>query len=171
MSADLWLGGVRVPLHSVLDFEQSYSAIEGGRVLRMTDGAGVKTVHWRKISTTVSAGGWIPPGLLALDYDEPLVMRCAAPRAIVTAATVVTLPAARRTDAGHEPYAAALVEGDWQAAELDIAGDTATITPVAGAGAYRVSYYPELTVFASPPEESGDLTRADYRWSIEAEEV
>lgn len=171
MSADLWLGGVRVPLHSVLDFEQSYSTIEGGRVLRMTDGAAVKTVHWRRISTTVSASGWIPPGLLALDYDAPLVMRCAAPRSIVTTATVVTLPAARRSDAGQEPYAEALVDGLWQPTDVDIAGDTATITAVPGAGAYRVSYYPELTVFASSPEESGDLARADYRWSIEAEEV
>jgi hypothetical protein len=167
----LIIGGIEVPIHASLSLRQTYEPIGGSTVLRMQSGAAIKQTHWRKLRTSIQADGWIPPGLDAIDYSQPLQLACVATRSMMTSALVVDLPAARRSDAGYTPVAWALVGGGWQSAAVAMDGNEATITPVAGASRYKIDYYPLLTVFTDGPSEEVDATNAAFRWTLSAEEV
>lgn len=171
MDSNLILGGIVVPLHARLEWQQTYEPIGGTVVHRMASGAAIKQTHWRKLSTTVTARGTIPPALLSLDYDGTLVMDCAAPRSLGGTGLVYTLPATRRTDTGYTPRAFALVAGRWVPAVLGIVTNTATITAVSGAEQYQIWYWPRLTVYCEPPAEQDDIMGADYGWTLVAEEA
>lgn len=173
------LGGVRVAIEAALNFSQTYEPIGGTALLRMMGGGAVQQVWWRRLRTTLSADGWWPPGLDGLDYDSPLTLLCAVPRQIQSASPVIVLPPNRRTDAGYTPLGYALVRGqstqvgggDLVPTPLALAGDTATLTAVAGAAAYVAAWWPSLTVYATPPTSEGDPTAGAHRWSLTAEEV
>lgn len=173
------LGGIRVPIESVLDFEQGYESIGGTALLRFMSGGAVLQTYWQKLRTTLSGAGWWPPGLDGLDYDAPLTLKCAAPRAIRAAVAAIALPAARRTDAGFVPIGHAVVPGasvgvsggDLVPTAVSIAANLATLTPVTGAIGYQITYWPQLIVFATPPATQADLPGAAHRWSLTAEEV
>ena len=61
--------------------------------------------------------------------------------------------------------------GDLVPTALSLSGDTATLTPVTGAVAYQVTYWPQITVMADPPQMEGALSDAQHRWTLRAEEV
>lgn len=166
----LILGGVEIVLDAVGTLQQSYQPIGGSSLLRMQSGKGIKQTHWQKLSTTIQGDGWLPPGLMDLDYSQPLLLSCIAPRSVVGIGTALPLPAARRSDAGYTPQGLALVGRQWVATAVSMSGDTANLTPVSGASRYQALYYPELTVYADEPQEEMDVTGAAHRWSLTAEE-
>lgn len=172
----LILGGVAVPLHSTLELDQRYTVQQAVDRRRTANGDLHQRTTWTgKLATTINASGPIPPGLQALDYTGTLLLSCMQHRAITSASNVITLPAARRTDAGSLPYARAQVmRGDvpeWVSTGLAIVSNVATLTPVAGATAYQVLYFPEITVYADPPTETRQARGGAFGWQLVAEEV
>lgn len=165
------LGGIVVPIHSALDLQQSVEPIGGASLLRLGQGAAVKQTTWRKRRVTLSASGWCPPGLDALNWDSPLTLKCGLPESITTATTAATLPAGRRSDAGYEPFARAHLAGEWRDTPVVIAGNAATITAVSGAIAYQVWYWPVFVVYVEPPVTSFDQGSAQASWELVCEEA
>lgn len=162
------LGGVPVRLEAALEFNQTYRRLGGYSIQRALNGAAEKHVQWARLGTTLSGAGNLPAGLAGLDYNQSMVLKCGAPRGITAPSNVIALPAARRADL--LPKGFALFEDRWIATPVAMAGNTATLTIVAGANAYEVFYYPQMAVFAEITDE-GDMREARYRWQIEAEEV
>lgn len=167
----LLIGGVPIPLYAVLDLSQRYEVIGGRTDLRLANGNALRQTHWQRLRTTIEGGGWMPPGLVAIDYSAPVIIACLSPRSLVTTALTATLPATRRADAGHVPLAWAWVAGEYQAATMVITGDIATLTAVTGAEHYRIDYWPLLVCLADPPQETGTPGAASYQWSLTAEEA
>lgn len=167
------LGSVIVPVVAALNYDERFENLEGATLLRLGEGAGVKQSVWQKWRVTLSGDGWMPFGLDTLDYTAPLVLRCAMPRAVTAAGASIALPSARRADAGYLPTARAHLAntGGWVDTALSIGGDTATVTPVSGAIAYSVLYYPQLTVIASRPTTSGSRAAGTFAWELACEEV
>lgn len=165
------LGGVVVPMTAALDLQQQITVTGGASMRRMMNGAAIKQTQWQKLAVTLSGNGWCPLGLDALDYSGPLTLKCGLPRAIRSQSTSIALPVARRTDTGYEPFARAhLADGREVETAVSIAAHVATVSAVAGAVGYAVWYFPQLTVIASPPDESFDQGGAECSWSISAEE-
>ena len=174
MSSNLFfeLDGVSVPIQANLDFDQKYERVEAATLLRMSDGTGVKQTAWSgKIKTVLSGVGWVPAGLYGLDYSQSMLLKCAAARSIVSASNVITVPAERRSDTGFEVTGYAVVGGEYVESAVNVVTNTATVATVAGATHYGVNYYPEITVYASEPSTEGDLSGANYTWSLEAEQL
>lgn len=178
------LGGIPVSPQAGLEFVQRYEPEDSVALTRLAGGGLLQDVAWRKLATTIEGSGRYPPGLDGLDYDQPLVMRCAQPRELTAAGNVFALPAARRSDAGFGPVGYALVTaaGDdpildprWQDTAVDLVGDTATLAVVAGASLYQVWYWPELTVFAQRPQIDTQAQPAGVgspiRWTLTAREI
>ena len=165
------LGGVVVPMTAALDLQQQITVTGGASTRRMMNGAALKQTQWQKLAVTLIGNGWCPLGLDALDYTGPLTLKCGLPRAIRSQSTSIALPVSRRTDAGYEPFAHAhLADGREVETAVSIATHVATVTAVAGAVSYAVWYFPQITVIASPPDESFDQGGAECSWSITAEE-
>lgn len=165
------IGGIVVPIHAALDLQQRIEPVGGTSMLRLGLGAAVKQTVWRKHRVTLSASGWCPPGLGALDWDSPLTLKCGLPESMTTATTSATLPAGRRTDAGYEPFARAHTAQGWQDTTVSIVGNAATITAVSGAVAYQVWYWPQLSVYAEPPAQDFDQSTAQASWELVCEEA
>lgn len=167
------LGGLVVPWSAGLNLNQEISPLEGGSsTRRMLNGRGEQQTNWRKVSISLSADGWSPNGLDALDYTGPLLLRCGLPVSVRAQVTAIALPVGRRTDAGYEPFARAhLADGSERRTALSIASHVATLTPVADAVSYAVWYWPEFTVFARPPTQGVNHSTGNYGWSITAEEA
>lgn len=167
----LEIGALKLPLRARDELEQRYEEIGGRARLRFSDGTGLVQQAWSRLRTTISGQGNVPPGLAMLDTVGTQTMKCIGKRS-VAGGTSITLPAARRADAGSEPRAWAQV-GDTGVVEtaLSIAGNLATLTPVAGAELYWVDYWPQLTVICDPVEETRDANGATTRWTLTAEEV
>lgn len=169
-SPNLILGGVEVPRAAGLRISQSYEAIGGFTVLRMMSGAALKQTHWVKLRTSIKGDGWIPAGLQGIDYSGPLSLACIGPRAINSSSAEIILPAARRADA--PPFAFAILgNGSLANTDSSLAGDTLTITPVAGAAGYSAHYFPLLSVIAAAPTENYDASGRLVGWELSAEEV
>ncbi|WP_148211451.1 hypothetical protein [Thioalkalivibrio sulfidiphilus] len=162
---------MEVELHARLRWTQSYTPIGGSTVQRLSDGAGHKQSRWRRTATVLTCEGWIPPGLGSLDYAGALEMRCVSPRAIAGPGTSFTLPAARRSDSGYEPFGFARLGDEWLPTAVMMTGDQANLDPVTGADSYRVLWYPQLMVLTDGPEEDTDGGAATYRWRLAAEEA
>jgi hypothetical protein len=170
----LKIGNLSIPVRSAIDAEQTYSAIGGETILRTISGAGIRQETWKRIRTTISGGGWVPPGLDAIDTTSPLFIACIAPRAVVADANLqAVLPAARRSDAGHEPWAFALMpNGELSASALVASGANAfTAAAVSRAVGYLVNYYPLLQCWVNRPTQSFAVSGANYSWELIAEEV
>lgn len=167
----LTIGSVTVPYRAGHSMRQVYGRLPGGSTtLRMADGTGLKQQSWRKLKMQISGVGWVPNALQSLDYSQPLQLHCIAPLTISDPASVIELPAERRSDLGYQPKALAWVGGEAVEVDLVISGNTATATTVADAEFYQVSYWPVLTVFAEF-EEATDTATGVISWQLECEEV
>jgi hypothetical protein len=137
----------------------------------MQSGRAIKQTHFRKLRTVLSGQGWDPMGLDDLDYADSLLLRCATPRSIGSRQPQFTLVGNRRSDPGFEPQGYALLAGYLVPTALQIKGDIAQLQKVQGALSYQVHYYPEIWVFAEPPQVQGNITDATFSWSLTCEEV
>ena len=171
--SDLKIGSIEISRLAGLDLEQTYEIIGGETILRTINGTGIKQSTWSKLRTTISGGGWLPPGLATLDATTQQTVACFVPRAIPCDVNrQATLPAARRSDTGYTPWAVALMpDGSAQETAVSIQSNVATATAVNGALGYQVNYLPSFTAWVSRPSESGNRGDATYRWEIIAEEV
>lgn len=171
----LQIGPVTIPVYATVGgLTQRYEPLGPESILRVASGRGVKQMTWSKIRIVTSGSGTVPPGLDGLDYSQSMVLRCVTPRGIALQPDVLTtmLPATRRSDAGHEPFAVAELPGPrYVRTALVLAGNVATITPVTGAIAYLVRYYPEYTVWAKRPGAGGDHRQSTHDWELVCEEV
>ncbi len=167
------LGGIEIPLVAGNEVRQSYEVIGGVARRRMLNGAALQQTHWTKLRTVISGTGWLPEGLVSLAYSGTLTLRCAAPRSIRSASNVITLPTARRTDTGYAPTGFAIPAGGASAAatSCSVVSHVATLGVISGTAWYEVRYWPELTVYATPPSVQFDRNRGEWAWTIEAEEA
>lgn len=170
------IGGLTVPLDSVLTFSQSYQAIERSTVHRLgASGRGVKqTLYGGKLRTNISATGWTAPGLSALDRSQEYELLCAATLSNAGGASDIEIgdSTRRRTDAGFEPVAYAVFPDRHQKTPVavDSAGNC-VVTPVTGALQYKVDWYPILNVLLIDFTEDTQADTANYVWELVAEEV
>lgn len=165
------LGAVIVPIHAALGLSQRIEPMGGNTTLRLGLGAGIKQSVWRKKRITLSANGWCPPGLGSLNFDAALALKCGLPDSLTSTSHIITLPAARRVDAGYEPFARAHLTDGWQDTPMTLAGNVATCATVAGAVGYSVWYYPELSVLCEPPAVDFDGQGAAVAWELICEET
>lgn len=164
------IGGVEIGLSLAKNLDQTYEPVDGGRSLRRKlSGAGHLQIAWNKWRTVISGQGRVPPGLDGLDYSVSQSVFCCAPRAIRSAGTAVTLPAARRTD--FPPKAFAVVTDRLIQTGYSLAGDAATLTAVAGASEYITAYYPVMTLYLTPPRTRFDARGMVQGWELIGEEV
>lgn len=163
------VGGIELTVLASLDISQRYEPIGGETILRATNGRGILQRTWRKTRIVTSGAGWMPSGLQALDFDAQHVVSCVAPEIVsCDAGGSADLPAGRRSDAGHSPYAMALLSGGrMQRATVSMSGHSGFVDPVAGAIGYQIAYYPEFTCWILRPSRSGP----EPRWELIAEEV
>ncbi len=75
----LIIAGIELPQRARLDFSQTFEAIGGRSARRMASGALFRMSNWQRWKTTISAGGWVPPQLLGIDYDQPYTIECVEP--------------------------------------------------------------------------------------------
>jgi hypothetical protein len=171
--ATLEIGSIVIPAESLGDWQQSYTDLRAEDFRRTADGSASVRVGWSgetKLQTEVTGDGWVPSGFSALRGSTHTV-KCAMVREAESATTAVTLPAARRSDAGHAPIGFALVSGVLvQTAITDITSNVATLTAVSGASGYRVHYYPQITAYITNATTRGG-SNARFAWRLEAQEV
>ncbi|MDO9596738.1 MAG: hypothetical protein Q7J47_03360 [Azoarcus sp.] len=165
------LGAVVVPIGAAMSLTQRIETFGGRNRLRFSNGAGLNQVAWQKQRITLSGTGWCPLGLGALNYAAPLTLKCGKPVSLTAASNILTLPTTRRTDAGYLPYAWAHLPDGPVNTPVVLAGHVATCTPVAGAVAYSVMYYPEISALCDPPAETVEAGGAVVSWELTAEEV
>ena len=168
---DVTINGLPLPLRIGAEVQQTYEDFGGYAVLRLGAGAAIAQQSWRKLRTTLSGTGITPPGLAGIDWSAPVTLGCAAGRSIQAAANVITIPSARRTDA--PPYGWAVTpSGLLQPTPVTLAGNVATLAPVAGAVAYQVVWYPLLSVYAMEGVRvSYDAAGAVASWELVCEEA
>ncbi|SFM71265.1 hypothetical protein [Marinobacter pelagius] len=170
------IGGLSVPLDSVLTFSQSYQPIERSTIHRLgTSGTGVKqTLYGGKLRTTISATGWTLPGLSALDRTAQHVLLCGATLSNSGGANDIKIGdiSRRRTDSGFEPVAYAIFADNQvkTPVSVDVNGNC-TITEVSGSLYYKVDWYPRLTVLIADFTEDTQADSATFAWELVAEEV
>lgn len=162
------LGGLPIILHAGAP-AQSYNQEAGWTDVRLAGGSLVRMAHWSKEVIAISGSGWMGLGFDALDYTQPLELRCTQPKTITGTGLTYTLNSNPRPDV--QPWAHALVGRQWVRAG-SVANDLAvTVTPVPNAIAYRVSWMPVYVVLARPPAEALDASIAEFSWSFTAQEV
>ena len=168
---DLSVDGVRLPMQVAGEISQDYEFFGGYSLLRLGAGAAVHQEVWRKTRTTLSASGLVPPGLAALDWSTAHVLGCVAPRSAQSVGPVIALPAERRPDA--PPYGFAVdASGLLRPVAVSVAGDVATLAPLAGAVSYQLLWYPLLTVRCpAGPRVSYDAAGAVASWELVCEEA
>lgn len=163
----LVVNGRAVHLVSGFDMRQSYDWIGGVARRRMMSGLLAETRHWRKLATTISAGGWLPEGLSGMQGS--ISLDCIAPLSLSSASNVIAISRPARPDAAA--FGHAMVGGVAVPTAVSLAGLTATLTIVAGATAYLVGWYPRLTVMADEPKTNLDAAGAVYGWELSLEEI
>lgn len=77
----LKIAGIELSIISWLDFDQSIEPIAGSTVRRMASGAAFKLTHYRKHRISLSASGWLPAPLNAINYDAPFEIELPIPEA------------------------------------------------------------------------------------------
>jgi len=166
---DLMLGGVPIVLHAGAP-EVFAEGVEGASTVRMSLGALVKMTHWSgKARGSISANGWMPPGLDGLDYSQPLELRSTQPETITTTASSVALSSAPRPD--HEPWALALLGREWMRTGCHYSAGVATADPVPGATLYAIYWLPVYQVFATKPGKGLSVGNAAHSWQLSWEEA
>lgn len=170
----LKIGALEIPTLAALDIEQSYEPIGGESIFRSINGTGIKQETYKKTRITTQGSGWLPAGLDTIDTAVPAALACITPRKVPAnfATRQATLPAARRSDAGHLPWGIALLsDGSPVMTAATLSGHVATLSPIAGAVAYLAMYLPQLTVWVMRPTDSGTRSDASYAWQLVCEEV
>lgn len=174
MSPTIEIGSIVVPRETVLEFDQEYETLEASDFSRLADGTGVLRTAWTgKLRTLISGKGWAASAFAGLAQGVAYTLKCAAPMPVDGASTSITLPAARRSDSGHEPVGYAHMP-DGRLIEtpiIDIVSNLATLTAVTGAVGYRVEYLPQIIVKILRNTCKYAQASNDFAWSIEAEEV
>lgn len=74
MTDSLIIAGRTVSLIALLDLNIQIGPLRGGTRRRLGNGDLVNMASWRKIKVTLSARGWVPPALMAVDYTQPFVV-------------------------------------------------------------------------------------------------
>lgn len=171
MTSFFELGGFPIHIKAGLEFSQSYETISGTAIHRMQSGRAVKQTHFKKLKTVISGKGWVPTGLDNLDYSIPLWLKSAVPLSISSNLQQLLLPYIARNDVGYSPKGFALVDGELIESKLVIDGRLVTLEYVDDTLSYQVHYYPELLVYAEPPQVHGNVTSSEFSWSITCEEV
>lgn len=167
---------VTVPVYGAVELTQTYRPLEARTLYRYANGSAALRAQWSgKLATEISGKGLIPPALAGLNYSSTLTLSCIGHRSIFSSGAAVTLPAARRVDSEGT-----VIVRKWTADTYTSGTGTTTsgapnvlnITLATGEthNQYEVVYFPKLTVFASPPEES--WTQNDgFSWTLRAEEA
>jgi len=145
MTPTLKIAGIELSIIAWLDFDQAIEPISGSSVRRMANGGAYKLSHWRKYRVSISAGGWIPPALFAINYDAPFEIELPLP---------IALNAAELLPAGWTTRAAPWGEH--------------TVTDQDGNTVRYV--YPKFTVIAEPPSQSNGHAAAQS-WELVCEQV
>lgn len=140
-------------------------------VQRMQSGRAIKQTHFSKLRTVLSGMGWSPVGLDGLDYSKPLLLKCAVPQGVTSLNTQIFVTAKRRRDPGFEAKGYGLVNGQWAETSTNIGANIVELIPVEFATLYQVVYYPEILVFAEPPHVQGNVSGAEFSWSLSCEEI
>lgn len=140
----LKVAGISVSLVAMLDFDQSIEPIGGSSVRRMANGQGFKLTHWAKHRISLSASGWVPVGLNAVDYAGPFE---------------IELPHAVGLNVG-EPLPAG-----WTARSAPWAEKT--VTDQSGATSRYV--YPKMTVMSEGPRQTNGNS-GNPSWELICEE-
>lgn len=168
----LQIGGVSIPLRASLGMNQSYRSLARETIHEMGDGSAIKQTYagtQNRIATVINGSGPIPPGLDGLDYTDTLLVRCAAERSITNSSNVIDIPAARRSDTGYEPWGRAIMmDGSVVETEVQLDGDTATLTQVTGADAYQALWFPEFYALAEGGgvQTSDEVDGASTSWQL-----
>lgn len=174
MTMTLKIGALSIPTLAALELAQEYPHLDPESIFRTVSGSGIKQMTWRKQRIVTSGSGWLPAGLDTLDTSAQMTLSCIVPRAVPAdfATRQATLPAARRSDAGHTPWGAAfMASGQSVSTPATMAGDVATLDAVTGAVAYQAMYLPEFTVWPMRPTERGNRGDASYTWELVCEQV
>lgn len=167
----LTINGAPVHVLAGLSVQQTYTRAPGGEtVLRLGGGAAIKQTNWSRQATTISAAGRMPPALEQVDWSATFTLGCVALKAIRGATTSITLPTARRTDAGPFGFAV-LPDGLVAKTTISVTADVATLGAVVGAVAYVVQYYPLMTCYSTGPTQQTDATGTAVGWTLSAEEA
>lgn len=159
----IMLGGLPLELHSGAPVETIEPA-GGSSLHRMSDGALVKQTLWQKCQGTISAEGWMPPGLDGLDYSGPLELRSTKVQAVGGAGLVYTLTSTPRPDV--PAWGLALVGREWEATACSVVDGVATLTAMAGATAYRLCWLPVFSVFCERPSETQNSAGNTHGWQL-----
>lgn len=164
------LGGVPIPILALLPSGQTFDPMTRETIHPMGDGSSEKQVlagSVGKLRTTIRGEGPIPPGLDGLDFTGPLLLKSGAGREITSTSNVITIPSARRGDAGYVPWGRAFVNDKPISTPVAMSVDEATLTIVTGASAYQVLWYPQFNVLVEGGlRKTEDLTGATVRWSL-----
>lgn len=165
------IGALELPVFSCFDLQQEYEPLGGENIMRAMTGRGIKQSTWKKTRVVTQASGWIPAGLNSLDFNVPHQVDCVAEVIIPASFNTrqVILPTTRRSDGGHLPWGLAqLTGGAAVVCPVSVVGDLATVSPVAGAEAYMVGYYPSLLCWVLTPRQGRG---GDHSWQLTCEEV
>lgn len=140
----LKIAGVDISLIAMLDQDQRIEPIEGATPRRMASGGLFKMNHWRKYRISLSASGWVPAPLNAINWDAPVEVELPYP---------VAFQVGEALPAGWSQRAAPWGEH--------------TVTDQHGVSVRYV--YPKLTVMSPGPTQSYD--GANTSWEITLEQV
>ncbi|WP_430292968.1 hypothetical protein [Pseudomonas sp. B1-22] len=162
------LGGVPLLL-AAGSVSQSITPLGGPEIIRLSGGVGVPMTHWQRSAISLSASGWMPPGLDGLDYTQPLELRCTKHLSIVSTSTSFVITGTPRPD--FAPWALALVGKEWVETPVVLTGSDAEVTPVPGASAYQVCWMPVFIVSAKRPQGDMDPSSNAHGWQINCEEL
>ena len=174
----LEVGSIVIPTEAALEFEQDYEEITAQTIERTAAGGGIlRRLYGGKLRSLVTGKGWVPAAFINLDTGAAHVIKCAAPLEVSSANTTVTLPAGRRSDAGHEPIGFGLVGDRLVATTISnlaaiLAGtsDDASLVAVPGAIGYRVVYHPQITALILSHRCKG-ASSGNYDFRLEVEQV
>ena len=171
MIVNLVIGSFELPIHTTLNFQQTYSHLRARNTRRLADGTAVLRQTWSdKLETNISCAGWIPSGLTVIDYSLPITIKCAAPLSASDTDETAVLPADRRTDVSLAGWA--IVNGEPVKTTVnDVTNNVATLVTVSGATLYRVDYYPEFSAFIEEPVENMNADSAEFSWSLTAQQI
>lgn len=138
----LIIAGIKLPIRSRLDYQQSFSPIVGGARRRMSNGDLFSTTLWKRWKLSTSGAGWIPAPLFGINYAAPYEIHCIQPIAL---AVGEALPPGMmpRSDVGET-----LLTDEYNVTTRLI--------------------YPILTVMSDPPEMT---TGKEPSWFLEAEQI
>lgn len=169
MSVPLKLGGIEIPLHAGAPVITDGKLGAGDGSFRLSGGTLVSMERWSKRAGTISAQGWMPPGIGGLDFSQPLELRSTKPRTVGGAGLVHELPFTPRPD--FAPWAFALVAGIWRETPCSTVDGVSTVTAVADAEGYQVWGLPVYSVKATPPDETYDQGAGAHSWLLNWEEA